>query len=179
MFRKAAAHTLILLLSLYAVNLAWASQPQGWGQVNMMGAIIETACAIDTASRDQTINMGTIPVSQIARDGQGLTRPFSVRLVNCVLGRYDKSLPEWRHFQITFDGHNDAGVFSVTGAAKGIALQIVDSKGNIAIPGAPLPFGDITPHDMLLNYSLRLVSNHQLLRAGEYSSTIKFKMDYY
>ncbi|WP_261446201.1 fimbrial protein [Serratia fonticola] len=179
MSRKKGGYPLFLLLSLCAAGPAWAAQPQGWGRVNMLGAIIETACAIDTRSRDQTINMGVLPIGQIARDGQGVIRPFSIRLVNCILVRNDKMLPDWRYFQITFDGHADTGLFSVSGAAKGIALQITDGQGHIATPGEPLPFGEITPSEMLLNYSLRLVSNRQVLRAGEYSSTIKFKMDYY
>lgn len=161
------------------VHPALSVMPQGWGQVNMVGAIIEAACAIDTLSRDQTINMGTLPVSQIARDGRGGLQPFSIRLVNCVLARQNSALPNWRYFQITFDGSAQAGLFGVEGEAKGIALQLTDSLGNIAQPGTPLPLGDITAKDMLLNYSLRLVSNQQALRAGEYFSTVKFKMEYY
>lgn len=145
----------------------------------MVGAIIETACAIDTLSRDQTINMGILPVSQIARDGQGLIQPFSIRLVNCVLTRQDTSLPDWHHFKITFDGSSDVGLFGIEGEAKGVALQLTDSQGNIVTPGAPLPGSIIHAKEMLLHYSLRLVSNHQLLRAGEYTSTVRFKMDYY
>lgn len=179
MSRKAGGYTLFLLLSLCSAGQGWAKDPQGWGRVNMVGAIIETACAIDISSRDQTINMGVVPIGQIARDGQGVIRPFSIRLVNCILTRNDKTLPDWRRFQITFDGRDDAGLFSVSGAAKGVALQIADGQGNIATPGAPLPFGEIKPSEMLLNYSLRLVSNRQVLRAGEYNSTVKFKMDYY
>lgn len=176
---KMGAAPLFLLLNICVVSSVAASQTQGSGQVNMVGAIIETACAIDTLSRDQTINMGTLPVGQIARDGHGLIQPFSIRLVNCVLTRQNASLSDWRHFQITFDGPADAGLFGVEGSAKGVALQLADSQGNIAIPGAPLPVGEIAAKEMLLNYSLRLVSNHQLLRAGEYTSTVKFKMDYY
>ncbi|MBU9828521.1 type 1 fimbrial protein [Rahnella sp. FC061912-K] len=170
---------LILLVNICIVNPVQSNQSQGWGQVNMVGAIIETACAIDTFSRDQTINMGSLPISYIARDGQGLIKPFSIRLVNCVLARQDTSLPDFRHFQISFDGSADAGLFGIDGAAKGVSLQLTDSQGNIAMPGVPLPAGQISAKEMLLNYSLRLVSNHQLLRAGEYTSTVKFKLDYY
>lgn len=151
----------------------------GWGRVNMQGTVIETACAIDTNSRDQTIDMSVLPLSQIIRDGRGGSRPFSIRLVNCVLDRIDKTLPKWQRFQVTFDGRVDNGLFGVDGAARGVALQLADSYGNIVMPGAPTPSLDITEGDRELNYSLRLVSNKQVLRSGEYTSTIKFKMDYY
>lgn len=179
MFKETEVFILFVLLSLCAASQVGASQPQGWGRVNMLGAIIETACAIDTSSRDQTINMGVMPISQIARDGQGGKRPFAIRLVNCILARNDKTLTDWQYFKITFDGHDDSGLFKITGAAKGISLQIYDNLGNIATPGSPLPVGEIIPGEMILNYSLQLVSNHQTLSVGEYSSTIKFKMDYY
>lgn len=176
---KLAALSIFLFVNIFVVSAAEASEQQGWGKVNMVGAIIETACAIDTENRDQTINMGTLPISQIARDGQSLSKPFSIRLVNCVLTRRNASLPDWRYFKIAFDGHNDSGHFGVEGDAKGVALQLIDSQGNVVTPGSPLSVEEITSKEMLLKYSLRLVSNNQLLRAGQYTSTVKFKMDYY
>ncbi|HFF8968845.1 fimbrial protein [Serratia marcescens] len=151
----------------------------GWGRVNMQGAVIETACAIDTESRDQTIDMSITPLSQIIRDGKGATRAFSIRLVNCVLERIDENLPKWQRFQVTFDGRVDNGLFGVDGQARGVALQLADSEGNIVSPGNPTPSMDITEGNRELNYSLRLVSNQQLLRSGEFTSSIRFKMDYY
>ncbi|WP_248006631.1 fimbrial protein [Serratia fonticola] len=179
MLRKIGGTALFMLLNIAFVGPVQSAQPQGWGRVNMAGAIIKTACAIGTLSQDQTINLGSLPASQIARDGQSGIRPFSIQLVNCILAREDKWLPNWQHFQITFEGDNDAGLFGIEGEAKGIALQITDSYGNIAIPGTPLPVGEIAANEMQLNYSLRLVSNHQSLHVGQYSSTVKFKMDYY
>ncbi|HHQ4308825.1 TPA: fimbrial protein [Serratia fonticola] len=176
---KIGAVTLFLLLNIYFVGLANANPQPGWGQVNMVGAVMKTACAIDTLSHDQTVIIGTLPISQIARDGHGVAQPFSIRLVSCILARNNTSLPNLRHFQITFDGRVDAGSFGVEGKARGIALQLSDSKGNIAAPGVPLPIDDISARKMILNYSLRLVSNNKLLSAGEYTSAVKFKMDYY
>ncbi|MDC6117164.1 fimbrial protein [Serratia rubidaea] len=176
---KKIAYILFLPLILLAVDKSVASEKQGWGRVSMVGTIIESACAIDTVSRDQTINMGVIPISQIARDGQGTQRSFSIRLINCIQNHGGDILSSRRNFQITFDGSSVAGVFSINGSAKGVSLQIADEKGNIVTPGRPLPFGSSLTKPMLLNYSLRLVNNHRGLRAGEYSSTVKFKMDYY
>ncbi|WP_154753648.1 fimbrial protein [Erwinia sorbitola] len=157
----------------------WSTPVSAWGRVNMQGAIIETACAIDTQSRDQTIDMGVLPISQIARDGRGLAHDFAVQLVQCSLTRHNSSLKNWQHFKITFDGQNDSGLFSINGQAKGVALEIIDSNGFVASPGNPLPVSNILSGNMQLNYSLRLVSNKQALRPGNYSSALRFKMDYY
>lgn len=171
--------TFTLLLTTLAIGNAWATAPQGWGRVSMKGEILETACAIDTLSRDQTITMATVPASQIARDVQGVAHPFVVKLVKCTLKRLDPKLPDWSHFRITFDGLNDGGQFGVEGQAKGVALQIADAQGNVATPGKQMPSAPIVPNDMALTYSLRLVSNQQVLKAGDYYSTVRFKMDYY
>lgn len=176
---KLGALSIFLSVNIFVVSTAEASQENGGGKVNMFGAIIETACAIDTENRDQTINMGTLPLSQIARDGKSLITPFSIRLVNCVLTRQNASLPDWHYFEVVFDGHHNAGLFGIEGDAKGVALQLIDSHGDIIIPGSPVSLEEITSKEMLLKYSLRLVSNNQLLRAGQYTSTVKFKMDYY
>jgi type 1 fimbria pilin len=161
-----------LLFSAYA-----ASDLAGWGRVNMQGSIIDTACAIAVDSREQSIDMGVIPMADIIRDGQGRSKPFSIDLVDCVLGRLGKE--DWKQFQVTFDGDKEGGLFGVRGRASGVGLQISDSLGNIASPGKVLPFVDIIPGSMQLNYSLKLVANNHALKPGDYFSSIRFKLDYF
>lgn len=169
-----------ILITLFIGQVALAGEKaQGWGRVNMQGAIIDTACAIAAGSRDQTIDMDTVPVGNISRDGQGNTRSFIIELINCTLERPRADLPDWKQFQVTFDGDNEGELFGVNGEAKGVALKITDDQGNVAIPGMPLPFNDITSSSMLLNYSIKLVSNNKPLRAGSYFSAVRFKLDYY
>lgn len=152
---------------------------QGRGEVTVNGRIIASACAIETASRDQTINMGASPIGQIIRDGQGEKRDFSIQLVNCALEKFNPELADWRYFQVTFDGREDGGLFAIDGDAKGIALKITDDFGNVAAPGVPVEQYAIQPGAMTMNYGLRVVGNNQLMKAGDYSSTVRFKMDYY
>ncbi|CAI1935988.1 fimbrial protein [Serratia entomophila] len=156
-----------------------AHSSQGWGRVNMQGSIINTACAIAAGSREQTIDMDTVSMGDIMRDGQDTTRPFSVELIHCELSRPDLGLPDWRHFQVTFDGEADGALFGVNGEAKGVALEITDSRGNKATPGEPLPSGEITPGTMKLDYMMKLVANNQVLKADGYTSAVRFKLDYY
>ncbi|WPN65641.1 fimbrial protein [Pseudomonas sp. P9_35] len=176
MFRSA---RYVPLSSLVLFFIGAEALAQDVGRVDMRGSIVETACAIDISSRDQAIDMATIPLSQIIRDGSGVDQPFSVRLVSCVLPRLGSGLAAWRQFQVTFDGRADSGFFGVDGNARGVALMIADSHGSIAVPGAPLPLADLVPGDKVLNYSMRLVGNNQALRSGNYYSTIRFKIDYY
>jgi hypothetical protein len=46
-------------------------------------------------------------------------------------------------------------------------------------PGIASQAGLLQPGAMRLDYSLRLVGNHQKLRAGAYSTTVRFKLDYF
>lgn len=156
-----------------------AGSVQGWGRVNMQGAIIDTACAIAVESRDQTVDMAVVPLADIIRDGQSQIKSFVIELVNCTLERANNKLPGWKQFQVTFDGDAEGSLFGVRGEASGIALQISDAAGNIATPGNPLPRGDIIPGDMRLNYALKLVANSHALKSGDYFSAIRFKLDYF
>ncbi|WP_413714880.1 fimbrial protein [Serratia ureilytica] len=168
-----------LLLVPYFISQQAMSAGQGEGRVNMQGAIIDTACAIATESREQIVEMDIIPISEITRDGQGRSVPFSIELVNCVLERTDKHLPDWKQFRITFDGHVDGEMFGINGNASGIALKITDAAGNIARPGEALPPVNILPGNYRLNYAMTLISNQRPLKAGDYFSSVRFKMDYY
>lgn len=178
-FRVKGIKAICLLLLLICFAGKAISAVQGQGRVNMQGAIIDTACAIATESREQIIAMGVTPVADIVRDGKGKEVPFSIELVNCVLERADKKLPDWRQFQVMFDGHNEGDMFRVNGDVSGLAIRITDSKGNIARPGISLPAMDILPGNYRLDFSMALVSNKQVLKVGSYFSSVRFKMDYY
>lgn len=165
------------LLSLWAFSAQGAYSVQGWGRVNMQGAIIDTACAIAVESREQTIDMETVPLADIIRDGQGRSKPFSIKLVNCITERPGKE--GWKQFQVTFDGDAEGELFGVRGDASGVALKITDATGNIAEPGIPLPMDNIIPGSMTLNYAMTLMANSHALKTGDYFSFVRFKLDYF
>lgn len=167
------------LLSALLCATATAQTLMGKGEVTMEGSIIATACAIEMNSRDQVIEMATVPVSKIARDGRGIAKPFTIHLINCILHRTDPALPDWQTFRATFDGTPDGQLLGVEGDARGVGLQIKDHQGNIALPGVPLPAAELSSGNKALQYTMNLVPNQQVLRAGEYRSTVRFKMDYY
>ncbi|AOO58988.1 fimbrial protein [Raoultella ornithinolytica] len=170
--------TFPFLLSGYCLPLIAA--PQGEGAVFIRGEVLYTPCAIDLDSRDQTIEMGDTPVSDIATKGYGPTRTFTIRLINCLMlpapgnSKYDSE-----YYQITFEPMTGTARFAIRGEAQGIELAIRDTEGNMAQPGVAFPAREVTAGSMNLNYSLQLVSNGQPLKAGDYQSLIRFRMDYY
>lgn len=173
------ASVLPCMLVLCAWGTAYGQHPdQGHGRVGMQGSIIETPCAIATADRDQTVNMGEETVGNMIHNGMGLEHKFSLNLVNCDLQSYATSKQDWSWFRTTFDGPVDGGIFSVNGAS-GIGLQITDAAGNIAIPGQPLPAASLVAGTQRLDYTLRLIGNHQQLKTGVYRTILRFKVDYF
>ncbi|MGO2333436.1 fimbrial protein [Providencia sp.] len=166
-----------LSLSVWAITVISSANAQG--EVKLRGSIIETACAIDVGSRDQTIDMGSLSLIQIRRDGQGPARPFVIRLVNCVLEHPNPNQANWQYFRVTFDGPQLRGLFHVQGQAKGVGLQIQrDDDGEIAVPGEGMSTQSLMPGTRDLVYQLRLVANHDPLASGQYTSLLRFKLDY-
>ena len=173
----------VLSLSVFSCMLSCGVCPAalaadaGHGRVSMQGAIIDTACAIAVDSREQVIDMEVIPFADVLREGHGRSKPFSIHLINCVLPRSGQS--DWRQFQVTFEGERDGDYFGVYGEARGVALRIMDERGNPALPGQSLPLYDITPGSRMLHYTLTLMPNQRALKAGAYFSSIRFKLDYF
>lgn len=171
---------LCILLSVWLFNgSARAEKPLDHTHVTMEGNILDTPCSIDPGSRDQTISMGNTPVGMIARDGVGRPVPFSIRLQDCVLQRFNQRLPDWQSFSITFDGISDGHDFAVKGTASGVALRLFDTDGNIAFPGEPLPRRQLVTGDQELLFKLQLVRNNHPLNKGDYYAVINFGISYF
>lgn len=171
-----------LKITVFTVGCAWGISSHATigileGKVSMQGSIVDTACAIDTGSYEQSIDMGILPIGLLRQAGQGPLQPFSITLIGCHLIPWDGE--QWQTFSVTFEGDANGQWFTVSGPAKGVALQLHDAAGRIVYPGQATPKQDIQPGDYVLNYGLRLVSDKTPLRPGEYKTTIRFKLDYY
>jgi type 1 fimbria pilin len=175
---KRTLHSAILINLLLCSPLALSTN-QWRGEVTVSGRIITSACTIDTENVDQTITIATLPISYIINNGQSDWRAFNIKLVNCFLERFNPGNDKWRYFSVTFYGREDAGLFGVDGNAKGFALQISDSLGNIVTPGVPMVRNELELVAMQFNYGLRLVGNNPVMKAGSYYSTVHFQMDYF
>jgi type 1 fimbria pilin len=149
------------------------------GRVNMQGAILAKACSIEMDSRFQSIDMPFESVASMRKNGQGKLKQFSIYLTDCTLSEEQDKNGAWHYLQVTFDGSGENGLFMVGGSARGVALQITDSRNVVASPGMSMPYVRIDNRNIRLDYIMRLMSTHETLNAGEYSSVIKFRVTYY
>lgn len=159
---------------------------QGNGVVTLEGQIIDAACALDTGSAYQVIEMDSMPVGRLVREGEGDPYPFSLRLVNCSLtdSRLAQSagkLPDWQHVRVTFDGLTDreGRSFAAVGSSQGVALHITDAQGRESIPGVPMSLTPVTGSSQVLHYTLRLVGNERPISVGSHRAAVSFRLEYF
>lgn len=169
--------TALLMGGLSVISVVQAESSLIWGRVSMNGSIVNAACAIDTGSYEQTVDMGMLPVGTIRQQGQGPVRPFSIALIGCTTTPFVGDA--WQTFSVTFDGPADGDWFTVSGEARGVALSLLDAQGQRIYPGKSTPKQAIVPGNSMLHYGLRLVSDASPLRPGEYQSALRFKLEYY
>lgn len=170
----------LLLSSLITfTSLSTRATDQGHGSISMQGSIVDTACAIEAGGEDQTIDIGTVPISQLLHDGQGAEIPFQVHLINCSLDGDARRHTHWKDVHIVFDGGNEGGnLFALYGSGRGEALIITDAGGSRAVPGEPMPDTPLVPGNMALTYHMRVVSDRQPLRPGTFHTTVRYFMEY-
>ncbi|MGJ3355338.1 fimbrial protein [Providencia sp. Je.9.19] len=157
-----------------AVN---ASSEDVKGQIAMAGSILETPCAIAMESADQSIDLGTVPLSVLKQWGQGPRHPFTIHLIDCRLAsRTGEAL---KTFAMTFDGPTDNVGFLVYGQAAGVSLVLDNQDGERVNPRVPLNRVRLFLGDRQLKYGLRVVSNHTAYSPGNFQTTLRFKLDYY
>lgn len=149
------------------------------GRVSLYGAVLESACAISTLTRDQVIEVESLFADEWGREGRAAVNPISLRLVHCSLSMPGKALPASQYFRMTFEGRPVRGLFAVEGQAQGLALQVADRDGHVLRPGAALSIGERIPEDRVLNYSMRLVVDAGAVVFGDYHATLRFRLDYF
>lgn len=176
-----AAASLALLGTSLVSMLANASDR---GSVTLEGRILDSACALEVASADQTVRMTPVSMGPFIRSAESEAHFFALRLVNCTLTHpyaSEEGGVDVQRLRVTFDGPGDreGRYFAVSGEAKGLALSIVDAGGRDTLPGIPMiPFAEA---GQIFRYSLRLVSNssNQVITAGAYQAAIRLKLDYH
>lgn len=149
------------------------------GRVSMQGSIMSKACDIAMESHYQSVEMGTENIKQLSRAGRGMAKSFSIHLVDCSFDAGAVLNAPWHYLQVTFEGAGDDGLFTVSGGTRGVALEISEKGGDIARPGRPMPFVTINNDDIRLDYELRLRTTNNNLQPGDYSSVIKYRIDYF
>ena len=94
----ATASSLALLIS----PCVFAQSTQGDGVVTLGGEVVDSACGLEAASVDQTIEMTPDPIRRLLRHGSGETPPVQSGQGNGQLRRTSQGRPrirtlDWEH----------------------------------------------------------------------------------
>lgn len=169
----------VVLIQLLSLSVLAAPADQGHGIVRLNGEIMASACGIHTDDLWQEVNFPPVSVDQVSSFSGQTTRDFSLRLINCRLEKEDGSL--WQSAQVYFDGEPDyltRSLFALHGEAKGLALQLTDERGEIALPGQAFSAVTLNEGDQKLNYHLRVMRNGEALQEGSWSASLRFMVVY-
>ncbi|MDJ0087758.1 fimbrial protein [Pantoea allii] len=154
------------------------TQDHGHGVVGMQGSILDAPCAIAVNDREQLVDIPALTTGELIHDGAGFVRNFSIHLINCSVSNASTPGGDKSHFIVTFDGLPDGKLFGVNGVT-GIGIEIQDMAGNFAVPGEPMPAGQLTKGRQTLNYQMRLVGDAHPMHSGKFHAVVRFKVDYY
>lgn len=148
------------------------------GRVSMNGAIISSACDIDTGDGYQSIVMPSETRTHIKRSGEGEPQDFSIQLTHCSLDSLEEPAA-WQYINIIFEGDEDTGMFRVNGNASGVALELRDRNGTIIHPGQAVSWQQESVEDNRLDYQIKLKNNMRDLVVGDYSAIIRYRIEYF
>lgn len=176
----------LVLFSTLCLPVFAASHNQGNGVVVLGGQILDSACALDSNSAYQVIEMDPVPMGRLIREGESEPHPFTLRLVQCSLTRPDPArpgryLPDWEHVRVTFEGVTDRGgrSFAAIGSSQGVALHITDVNGRESIPGVSMDLTPLTGGDQELHYVLQLIGNDSPMAVGNHRAAVRFRLEYF
>ncbi|MCY1700969.1 fimbrial protein [Lelliottia sp. SL45] len=177
-------HTLhaIVLSALYSINVLAGNI----ANIYFSGKVVSPSCTISTGSVDQTINLGSIDISDIRKNNNtGMTTPviFTINVEKCA---------GFSNGVVTFTGDaltGEAGTIGIVGTAKGASVVLYDADGSRLntgtaskpvelVPGVPEgQVGGIT----VFTFSAGLVGQGPQFppQAGSFTATSVFSIDYF
>lgn len=169
-------------LSLILLFTAFCSSASNYrpevGRVLVNGQIQTAACSIHMDDVWQEVDFGSLPM----RYENGIfiaTRKVKIDLVNCQPVKEDSE--QWRSVTVIFDGEpaeNGADLFAINSKDAGIALAIIDDRGNLAKPGETLSDVNLESKKNQIGYWLSVISMKQSAIAGEWSGGVRFIVSY-
>ncbi|EBN7838644.1 type 1 fimbrial protein [Salmonella enterica] len=159
----------------------WGEDNVWWeGRTSFHGQVIVPACALAMEDVWQVVDMGATPVRDLQNVYAGPEKRFQLRLRDCELAGTGKKVFTGSRIRVTFDGveGETPDKFSTVGQARGVNLQIMDGQGYTARAGKVMPAQLLEGNEQGLDYTLRVVRNGEPLKAGDYSASLRFKVDY-
>lgn len=149
---------------------------QGSGNITFTGSIIDAPCSITPESSNQTVDLGQVSNSLLAKAGTSTPRNFTIDLEKC-------DTTTKKNVVITFGGSKDVEndkLLGITGTAKGAGIALTDGSGTQITLGVPSAARGLLAGNNKLNFSAYLQGNKAdgSVTPGEFSSVANFTLTY-
>lgn len=169
---------LALITSAFIAAAICGSASAADGTINFTGKITDTACKVDTASANQTVNLGEVATTSFGAAGAtaSATR-FTINLTGCPEAATSAS--------IRFDGPLASGNSNLLALSSGqtatnVGVGIYEQDSNTLIPvgssSAPVTLSSTTANAM--NFIAKYVSTGATVGAGSANAATTFTVSY-
>ncbi len=162
-------HVGMIVVSVLAMSSAAVSAAEGdesvtttvnGGVIHFKGEVVNAACAIDSESMNQTVELGQVRSSRLAKAGDlSSAVGFNIKLNDCDTNVSSNAAVAFLGTTVTSNDDTLALQSSAAGSAQNVGIQILDRTGEVLI----LDGATFSAKTDLIN-TLRIINatNHQL-----------------
>ncbi|WP_313448766.1 fimbrial protein [Atlantibacter hermannii] len=168
---------LTLAVVLAAMSMS-ASVLAADGTVNFTGTITDKACTVDTGSKNQTVDMGTVATTAFGAKGDtAAAKSFTIKLTTCPTDVTTNGAA------VRFDGmakDGDPSVLALDAAsvATDVGIQIKDNANKVVRLFENSSVYTLVQGDNNLNFTARYISTADTVGAGTANSSAQFTIIY-
>ncbi|EMM2892287.1 type 1 fimbrial major subunit FimA [Escherichia coli] len=177
-------HVGMIVVSVLAMSSAAVSAAEGdesvtttvnGGVIHFKGEVVNAACAIDSESMNQTVELGQVRSSRLAKAGDlSSAVGFNIKLNDC-----DTNVSSNAAVAVTSNDDTLALQSSAAGSAQNVGIQILDRTGEVLIlDGATFSAKtDLIDGTNILPFQARYIALGQSV-AGTANADATFKVQY-
>lgn len=150
------------------------------GVVHFKGEVVNAACAIDSESMNQTVELGQVRTARLAKTGDlSSAVGFNIKLNDCDSTVAGTAAVAFLGTTITGNDDTLALQNSAAGAAQNVGIQILDRSGTVlTLDGATFSTKtDLIDGTNILPFQARYIATGQSI-AGTANADATFKVQY-
>lgn len=182
-------HVGIIVVSVLAMSSAAVSAAEGdesvtttvnGGVIHFKGEVVNAACAIDSESMNQTVELGQVRSSRLAKAGDlSSAVGFNIKLNDCDTNVSSNAAVAFLGTTVTSNDDTLALQSSAAGSAQNVGIQILDRTGEVLIlDGATFSAKtDLIDGTNILPFQARYIALGQSV-AGTANADATFKVQY-
>lgn len=179
----------IIVVSVLAMSSAAVSAAEGdesvtttvnGGVIHFKGEVVNAACAIDSESMNQTVELGQVRSSRLAKAGDlSSAVGFNIKLNDCDTNVSSNAAVAFLGTTVTSNDDTLALQSSAAGSAQNVGIQILDRTGEVLVlDGATFSAKtDLIDGTNILPFQARYIALGQSV-AGTANADATFKVQY-